>query len=122
MHVRVIESRQQQFAGSIDQFGCRPAPCVDIDVRTHRNNAIPKNRDRLGGGMAFVHRPDFGVANDEVGSGSRLCPQTRRHNKGQEQLTNATVRRVPQSGAVFILSGLALRVRGLRSKAELIGE
>ena len=70
--VGVIEARQQQFSGCVDCAGVGAVPGLDIGVGADRHDPVAQHRNRLGGGMVFVHRPDFGVADDEIGSGLGL--------------------------------------------------
>src|SRR5437899_8246921 len=48
------------------------SPIIDIGIGADRDNAIAEDCDRLRGGIGFVYRPDFGVGDDEIGSGTGL--------------------------------------------------
>src|SRR6476619_4422943 len=62
MHVRVVKSRQQQFTASIDYFGLRAAPQINICAGANRDNAISKYSDCFGFWMLFVYRVNGSVS------------------------------------------------------------
>src|SRR6476620_12562781 len=62
MHVRVIKSGQQQFAASVDHFGLRTAPQINVPPRADSNNAISDHSDCFGFWMRFIYRVNGSVS------------------------------------------------------------
>ena len=48
VHVRVVETGKQEFAGGIDDAGLRAAPGIDIGIGADGDNAVAQDRDGLG--------------------------------------------------------------------------
>jgi len=72
MYMRVVEAREEELAFGIDHVRVGASPIIDIGIGADRDNAIAEDCDRLRGGIGFVYRPDFGVGDDEIGSGTGL--------------------------------------------------
>ena len=62
MHVRVVKSGQQQFAASIDHFGFRTAPQINVSPRADGDDAISDHSDCFGFWMLFIYRVNGSVS------------------------------------------------------------
>ena len=72
MYMRVVEAGKKELGFGIDHARVGASPIIDIGIGADRDNAIAEDCDRLRGGIGFVYRPDFGVGDDEIGSGTGL--------------------------------------------------
>ena len=66
MHVRVVESRQNEFSTRINYLGLRAAPGFDLRSRTDRNNPVAQNGYCLCHWQRFIDGPDLAVGDDQV--------------------------------------------------------
>lgn len=71
MHMRVVESRQQPFAGRIDHARLGAAPGVRLLIGANRDDPAPENHHCLGFGSRCINRPDLRVADNQVGASPR---------------------------------------------------
>ena len=70
--MRVVEAREHELAFGIDHVRPGASPIIDIGIGADRDNAITEDCNCLRGGIGFIYRPDFGVGDDEIGSGTGL--------------------------------------------------
>src|SRR6185437_7901163 len=75
MDMSIVEARQKQAALSINHFCLWTVPDIHISSRTHGNDPLPHNGQRLRLRAGSVHRPYLCVCNDEIGRWFRLGGQ-----------------------------------------------
>ncbi len=68
VHMRIVESGEQQLPFCIQDLGLRTMPCVDFCRAAYGDNAITQDSHRISPGMGFVDRPYLCVSDDEVRS------------------------------------------------------
>ena len=64
--VPVDETGHDSAAAEVDSLRARHGQRVDVGVRADREDAVPRDRDRLGGGLSRVDRDQLAVSQDEV--------------------------------------------------------
>jgi hypothetical protein len=90
MHVRVVKSRQQQFAASIDHFGLRPAPQINVRAGADGHNAISDHGDCFGFWLLFIYRVNGSVSYNQTGRRFRL--RVRRDVAHKHEKNNREIR------------------------------
>jgi hypothetical protein len=65
MYVRVVKSGQQQFAASVDYFGLRTTPQIDVSPPADSYNAISNYSDCFGFWMLFIYRVNGSVSHNQ---------------------------------------------------------
>src|SRR5882724_5258634 len=66
MDVSVIEPGKNQLFPGIDGASAWPGEFHDVFVRAHRHNAVAQNGHRLSEGLAWLHRMNVCVDNNQV--------------------------------------------------------
>jgi hypothetical protein len=65
MHMRVVKSGQQKLAASIDHFGLRTAPQMNVSPRTDGDNAVFDHGDCFGFWTLFIYRVNGSVSHNQ---------------------------------------------------------
>src|SRR5260370_12204356 len=96
MYVGVIKSREQKFAGGVQNFCLWAAPSVNLRVAADGDDAVGDNGNRLGCGMLLIYGPNFCVVDGKAGSGLGLRVRTRRpHEPNYTNKASAIIHAFP---------------------------
>ena len=67
MVVGVDESGKQNAATQLDDLGLHAYQRGDLDIRSDRNDSVPRDRHRLGDRSRFIDGDDLAAAQNQIG-------------------------------------------------------